>query len=330
MGRGIDIYRYQTVTDWNAVRASGVRFVYVKGTDGGGPALVRADGQVRGAQSVGLPVGLYHYAQLFPFPEAQANSLTGEVTRLKAFGLPPALDLEHPHQPGQPARDFTIRFLNQLRRNGFRRVTLYANTSMLTGIGADSIPAAAGFDPDDVVIWAAQYSVNDGRRHPLRYAGRVNIHQYTSVGGVPGINGRVDLNEAFDEYWIGDDDVSAKEVWDELIDVRGTGEKASARNMVMETNYAGWEAIRKLDEQAAKLDLIAGNVSTGDAQILAAIRGIPGADPAQQAAMLAQLLNPMIQGGATRDDVFAMCDRAIRLAFDRGGADAGHETGDDQ
>lgn len=191
MALGIDIYRYQTVTDWQAVKRHNVQFVYVKGTDGGGVAQVRATAQVRGAQSVGLPVGLYHYAQLSPSPEAQADILTAEVRRLDATGLPPALDLEDPHQPGPAARDFTARFLQRMWSNGFDHVTLYANTSMLTGISA-----AADYDRDPrVVIWAAAYGSNNGLRNPLKYRGRVNIHQYTSVGRIPGISGQVDLNE---------------------------------------------------------------------------------------------------------------------------------------
>jgi GH25 family lysozyme M1 (1,4-beta-N-acetylmuramidase) len=190
MALGIDIYRYQTVTDWNAVKRHGVSFVYVKGTDGGGPAIVRADSQVRGAQSMGLPVGLYHYSQLSPSPEVQADVLTGEVRRLGAMGLPPALDLEDPHRPGAAARDFAHRFLTRLRANGFDWVTLYANTSMLTGITADTIGVP------NTVTWAAAYGPNDGRRHPLSYRGKVNIHQFTSVGVIPGISGRVDLNES--------------------------------------------------------------------------------------------------------------------------------------
>jgi GH25 family lysozyme M1 (1,4-beta-N-acetylmuramidase) len=199
MALGIDVYRYQTVTDWNAVKRHGVSFVYVKGTDGGGPAIVRGDAQVRGAKSVGIPVGLYHYAQLSPSPEAQADVLTAEVRRLGATGLPAALDLEDPHRPGSGARDFAHRFLSRLRANGFDSVTLYANTSMLTGITADTIGVP------NTVIWAASFGPNDGRRHPLNYRGRVNIHQYTSVGAVPGISGQVDLNESLTPLPSGDD-----------------------------------------------------------------------------------------------------------------------------
>lgn len=190
MAFGIDIYRYQTVKDEQAVADAGVEFAYVKGTDGGGPAIVRADTQVNQMKRAGIPVGLYHYAQLSPSPEAQANVLTAEVKRLKAYGLPPALDLESPHVPGARARDFTVRFLQQLRSNGFVHVALYANTSMLNGIGASTIGVP------NTIVWAAQYGPNNGKRNPLRYNGPVHIHQYTSVGGVPGIAGAVDLNES--------------------------------------------------------------------------------------------------------------------------------------
>jgi GH25 family lysozyme M1 (1,4-beta-N-acetylmuramidase) len=216
MALGIDIYRYQTVTDWNAVKRHGVSFVYVKGTDGGGPAIVRADAQVRGAQSIGLPVGLYHYAQLSPSPEAQADVLTAEVLRLDATGLPPALDLEDPHRPGGAARDFAFRFLTRLRNNGFGSVTLYGNVTMLNGINANTLGVPG------TVIWAAGYGPNDGRRHPLNYRGQANIHQYTSVGAVPGISGHVDLNESLTELPGADmplsqDDVNriANAVWEQ-------------------------------------------------------------------------------------------------------------------
>jgi GH25 family lysozyme M1 (1,4-beta-N-acetylmuramidase) len=203
---GIDIYRYQTVTDPAAVARAGVRFAYVKGTDGGGPAQVRAGGQVKQMKHAGIPVGLYHYAQLSPSPERQADVLADEVRALDAAGLPPALDLEDPHRPGAAARDFTVRFLAQLKRRGFGAVTLYANTSMLTGIGAPALSAA---DPT-VVVWAASYGPNDGKRHPLTYRGRVDIHQYTSVGIVAGISGRTDLNYAPNLTWIGGKDTDVQ------------------------------------------------------------------------------------------------------------------------
>lgn len=203
---GVDLYdRYQDVTDWRRVRDAGVRFCIVKGTDGGGPAVVRADAFVRGARSVGIPVGLYHYAQLTPAPETQADVLHAEVTRLGATGLPPALDLEGPFHtaPLATAVEFGRRFLTRLRTH-YARVTLYANTSFLGQLQPDS------WGVPGLLIWAANYSVNDGTRHPYAYRGRVDIHQYTDRGRLPGITASgVDLNWAqgpiFEE-----DDMSAE------------------------------------------------------------------------------------------------------------------------
>src|SRR5215211_1188784 len=176
MALGIDIYdRYQDVTDWAAVQRLGVRFVYIKGTDGGGAAVVRADSFVRGAESVGLPAGLYHYAQPTPSPEAQADVLVREVRRLGANGLPPALDLEGPFHNLrlEAASDFAQRFLRRVRASGFDRVTIYANTSFLSRLRPDrwAIPG--------LLIWAADYGANTGIRNPdLRpYSGRADIHQ---------------------------------------------------------------------------------------------------------------------------------------------------------
>ncbi|OLR95425.1 glycoside hydrolase family 25 protein [Actinokineospora bangkokensis] len=194
---GIDIYgRYQSVSDWSAVRGAGVRFAWIKASDGGGPAVVRADAFVGGAKSVGIAVGLYHFAQKSPTPEAQADVLVGEVRRLGAAGIPPALDLEDNSSTGlrwapAEARDFGTRFLQRLRAHGYSRVALYSSTSQLALWGPDS------WGVPGLVVWAARYGTNNGTNQGLGgYAGRVDVHQYTSVGQIPGIAGSVDLNNA--------------------------------------------------------------------------------------------------------------------------------------
>jgi len=202
---GIDIYdRYQDVTDWRVVRDAGVRFCIIKATDGGGRAVAPADAFVRGARSVGIPVGLYHYAQLSPGPEIQADVLNAEFRRLGPVQLPPVLDLEgdfHLKAGDSPATrtqkisravDFARRFATRLSACGHPRVLLYVNTSFLSSLR----PHTWGLP--GLLVWAADYGPNDGRRHPdlSPYTGPVAIHQYTDRGRVPGITGNVDLNES--------------------------------------------------------------------------------------------------------------------------------------
>lgn len=219
----IDIYdRYQDIADLVALERSPFDAAYVKGSDGGGPAIVRADNFVGAIKGIGLPVGLYHYAQLSPSPEVQANVLAQEVRRLGAFGLPPALDLEDPFRPNVQAREFARRFLLELRHIGFSSVVLYANTSMLTGIQAWTL------DVPGLKIWAASYGGNDAdydqedrERLNRAYPHPVWMHQYSSTGSVPGIPGNVDKNWMFDtlngDDMLTQDDVDrvANAVWEQ-------------------------------------------------------------------------------------------------------------------
>lgn len=196
MSPGVDIYRYQTVTDWHAL-AGAVSWAYVKLTDGAGPAVVRGDKQVNGCQSVNIPVGGYHYAQPGN-PEQQAAVLLSEIRRLGAVDLAPALDLEAPFTPGSAAKDFGIRFCRAVAEAGYRPA-VYMSASWAGTMRPDQwgIPG--------LVIWVAAYGTNSGaaydpKRTPATvtryYAGRYDIHQYTSTGRVAGISGVVDVNEA--------------------------------------------------------------------------------------------------------------------------------------
>lgn len=211
---GVDVSRHQPsgAIDWQAWKRAGVGFCWVKGTDGFGLAPVeRADRKVRDCKAAGIPVGLYGYAQLGD-PVQQANVLVNECNRLDAWGIYCALDLEDPHPATAASRPFAISYLRQLKNRGVARPVLYANTSMLRAIGADTIVK----EVPGTLIWHANYGVNNGRRHALPATKfTTNIHQYTSTGRLPGYSGNLDLNEAFDNLIFtdqkGSDDVSFKD-----------------------------------------------------------------------------------------------------------------------
>lgn len=191
MTLGVDIYRYQTVTDWRRF-AETAKFAWVKLTDGNGPAVVRGDKQVNGCKSVRVPVGGYHWAQPGD-PKHQAQVFIGELRRLNALDLAPALDLEDEKFSLPAARDFGIKFCHEVARAGYRPA-LYTSASWAGTLRPDQwgIPG--------LVIWIAAYGSNNGQRYPSAvtryYSGRYDVHQYTSRGRVPGVSGEVDLNWA--------------------------------------------------------------------------------------------------------------------------------------
>ncbi|WP_158885093.1 glycoside hydrolase family 25 protein [Amycolatopsis anabasis] len=184
MALGLDIYRYQQVTDWRVVRGHGVSFVWVKLTDGGGPAPVRGDRQVSGARSAGIPVGGYHFAQTSPSPERQAEILISEVRRLGADGLVPMLDLEKPFVPDRAAREFGVRFCRRVAELGYQP-GVYMNNSFAKALRPDTWDTRP-------VLWIARYGARPA------YGGPYDVHQYSDTGRVPGIRAQgVDLNESY-------------------------------------------------------------------------------------------------------------------------------------
>jgi GH25 family lysozyme M1 (1,4-beta-N-acetylmuramidase) len=191
MSLGVDIYRYQTVTDYRAL-ASAVSYAWVKLTDGTGPAQVRGDKQVNGCKAAGIPVGGYHYAQPGN-PVGQAAVFVGELRRLGAIDLAPALDMEAPFSPNATAKDFAIEFCWAVATLGYRPA-VYMSASWAGALRPDQwgIPG--------LVIWLAAYGTNTGQRNTAaltkHYSGRYDVHQFTSVGRVTGISGNVDLNWA--------------------------------------------------------------------------------------------------------------------------------------
>jgi len=193
MAKGIDIYRYQTVTNWQAVKNSGVGYIWVKLTDGAGPAVVKGDKQVAGSKSVGIPVGGYHFCQADGgTPERQADVFIAEVRRLGATGLVPMLDLEdnpvgsgRPDIPDPQKRAWGIAFCRRVLAHGFRP-GVYVNNSVAKLTRPD------GWGIPGLVIWIARYGAK-----PDAAAGRYDVHQYSSTGSVPGITGSVDMNESY-------------------------------------------------------------------------------------------------------------------------------------
>lgn len=192
---GIDIHPvYQEHIDWKNLDPT-VKYVWLKVSDGGSKYVkimngkrYTSDAHAQGMKSVkGLACGGYHFAELSPSPESQAEVLAAEVRRLGLTSLPPALDIEAPFSPGPTAADFSRRFLEHLKTLGFARVAIYGYTTMLRYLNPESwkIPG--------LIIWVA-------RPAPVGelgvYKGRTDVHQYTDAGNIRGIVESVDCNSA--------------------------------------------------------------------------------------------------------------------------------------
>lgn len=91
---GIDVSSWQGEIDWPAVRAAGVRFAYVRVSDGGtapDPQFARNWLEVA---KVGLARGAYQYFRPAEDPEEQADLFLDLAGAPAKGDLPPALDVE--------------------------------------------------------------------------------------------------------------------------------------------------------------------------------------------------------------------------------------------
>ena len=59
---GIDVSKYQGDIDWNSVYGSGVKFAWIKATEGGDRVDDKFEQNWTRAKEAGLPRGAYHFA----------------------------------------------------------------------------------------------------------------------------------------------------------------------------------------------------------------------------------------------------------------------------
>jgi GH25 family lysozyme M1 (1,4-beta-N-acetylmuramidase) len=188
---GIDISHHQSGRlDLTAAKRAGLRWMYVKATEGTSIKDKTHRSRVKQARSAGLPVGAYHFAR----PEGRDAAAEARFflanTDLRAGDMVPMLDLED-------IGDLTlaqltewtgvwVRTVNQeIRRQGLSgKPVIYTPFNLTKGFGC--------------LLWVARYS-NDFRApvipRPWKRAAiwQHSNGQYGPVKHVPGV-GRVDVN----------------------------------------------------------------------------------------------------------------------------------------
>ncbi|OFQ97732.1 RICIN domain-containing protein [Alloscardovia sp. HMSC034E08] len=193
----IDVSQWQGDINWDAVKADGVQGAIIRIGYGTDATDQKALHNIREAQRVGMPFGVYLYSYAGNWSEAWAEG-TNVVRILKKAGIsnsqqmamPVFYDLEnwsysgHTH-PTDPAVYDTIvnNFFMSVQMSGYGKVSVYSYTSFLKSVlNTTNIHSR--------ISWIASYGSSP------RFA--INSYekgwQYTSSGSINGISGNVDLN----------------------------------------------------------------------------------------------------------------------------------------
>jgi len=188
---GIDVSKYQGDIDWGAVAGSGVRFAYIKATEGGDHKDEKFDQNWAAAKAAGIARGAYHFVYWCRPPSEEVGWFEQNVP-VEDGALPPVLDVEatpesrtckrHLDQESAIA-DMRV-MLEEMERHYGRRPVIYTSVDFYEAILSDGAFS-------DYPIW-----VRSTKHHPsVRYGARKwHFWQYQSDAYIPGINVKVDRN----------------------------------------------------------------------------------------------------------------------------------------
>lgn len=188
---GIDVSRYQGDIDWHAVHRSGVKFAWIKASEGADHMDPKFRQNWDGARAAGVPRGAYHFVFWCRTPAEQMQWMFRNVP-VDRHALPPALDVEltprsktckrvlHRHEVIPEMRTM----LQMMERHYGKKPVIYVTVDFYAGLMHPN-------EFKDYELW-----VRSTKHSPeIPYPGRSwSFWQYQSDGSAPGISGKIDKN----------------------------------------------------------------------------------------------------------------------------------------
>ncbi|XKG99742.1 glycoside hydrolase family 25 protein [Pelagibacterium halotolerans] len=187
--QGIDVSRHQGVIDWPAVARGGIRFAYIKATDGGDHLDPMFRTNWERSRAAGIPRGAYHFIY-WCRPASEQVAWFAQNVPADPDALPPVLDLEWNHQSScKPdlTRDEALAMIREIlagmERHTGKVPVIYTDITFHRDILAG--------EPFDNPMWLRSVAAEPHERYENRaYA----FWQFTQTGVVSGIKGEVDRN----------------------------------------------------------------------------------------------------------------------------------------
>jgi len=91
--KGVDVSHYQGEIDWDVLSGQGIRFAYIKATEGSTHQDDRFSDNWNGAAGTDLRIGAYHFFSFESPGVSQAENFISCVTAVENM-MPPAVDVE--------------------------------------------------------------------------------------------------------------------------------------------------------------------------------------------------------------------------------------------
>jgi len=179
----IDISKWQGSINFDRVKPQVALVIARAGV--GSDADPRFDEYARSMRALGIPFGVYGYS--YAATESKARDEARKLIH-RAGGYEPlfyALDAEEDKITPEAIRAWA----DEMRKAGARRIGCYVAHNLYKAYGFADLRSLFDF------VWIPRYGTNDGTiEHSTKPAYACDLWQYTSMGQVDGIDGRVDVN----------------------------------------------------------------------------------------------------------------------------------------
>jgi len=195
---GIDVSDYNRIYDWQAMYDHGVRWCYVKASEGTTHQQKKVYDHVNRARDVGMDVGLYHFSRPDTYARKGLQDARDEVDNLltSAQDIPYTLPFANDMEKADKTRDeynvrWTMEFGRELKAETGHMPLIYTAHWFVSGWYNDDELA-------DIVkshrLWLADYDgYPDDEIKPWK---EWTLTQWSGHGYIPGSGGRIDLNWA--------------------------------------------------------------------------------------------------------------------------------------
>ncbi|PZF76802.1 glycoside hydrolase [Aestuariivirga litoralis] len=188
--QGIDVSYFQGDINWKKVDAAGIRFAYIKATEGADRLDPKFHDNWRGARKAGIVRGAYHVMYWCSPARDQAAWFAAQVPADRGT-LPPVLDVEWnghsktcPHQIARKEALAKMKvMLAAMEAHSGKRPIIYTDPKFHRDVLQGAFT--------DYQFWLRSTAAKPAAKYPGR---DWSFWQFTTTGRVPGVTGPVDRN----------------------------------------------------------------------------------------------------------------------------------------
>ena len=183
---GIDVSCYQETIDWQRVHRAGIRFAFIRLSDGAAQRDPRFATNWAEARRAGMVRGAYQYFRPDQGIAAQADLMIAAMRDRQHDDLPPVIDVEVDGGLAAPIVAARARaWVDRVRAGLGVEPIVYTGGDLWRNGGAEMLASQP--------LWVAHYTQGCPTL-PSPWT-RWTFWQHTDRGAVPGIDGAVDLDQ---------------------------------------------------------------------------------------------------------------------------------------